>query len=63
MALAYLLKNIDSQSLGFSLSPTALIVDHSMRNGSDLEARKVMDWCQKLGSFNLLMVAYLADYF
>ena len=61
MALAYLLKNLDPQLLGFTLSPTALIVDHSMRSGSDLEARKVSGWCHDLGSFALLMVSHLID--
>ena len=49
MALAYLLKNLDPQLLGFPVSPTALIVDHSMRSGSGPRSKEGLGLVPRVG--------------
>ena len=58
MALAYLLKNIDPPTLGFSLQLKALTIDHGLRAGSREEAHLVGERLRKLGeSVRILDVA------
>ncbi len=53
MALAYLMKNIDTSKMGLHMDLTAFVVDHQAREGSHIEAQKVKGWLHDIGRFQI----------
>lgn len=61
MALAYLLKNVDSDIFGYNLRPTAFIVDHAARSDSEKEAELAASWCERLGKWISISSSRVTD--